>query len=104
MGAKRVKDGTFILDSGAFSKALGVKTKPHDDDDSDGGGSGRKKGVEDEYKVVEGEVRKLLSRRPKALGLLRSELVKLDKKGKGKLSREDVRFGLDEADIELSAR
>ena len=102
LGAKRAKDGSLLLDVASFSKALGFTTKKPQGGGDDDDREGQKKDVE--YEGVQVEVRKQLLRRPKALNVLRNEMEGMDKKKKGKLSREDVRYALDKADIDLGPK
>jgi len=99
LGARRAKDGILLLGVAAFVKALGFASKKFQ---GDGDFEERKKDAE--YEAVRTEVRKQLARRSQALSVLKGEFEGMDKKRKGKLSREDVRFALDKADIDLGPK
>jgi Ca2+-binding EF-hand superfamily protein len=103
LGAKRIRDGTLLLDFHAFCKALGVEAGEREK--GEGGGKGADKASKDrDWEGVSEELTRQLRRRPKALQALREALVQLDRKGKGRVSREDMRFALDQADLLLGSK
>lgn len=100
LGAKRGKGDILLLSCEAFAKALGVTKK----DDAAAATSSEGGAKEKAWLSVEEALGTLLKKRPKTLSVLCEALNQLDKKGKGIVSREDMRFALDEADVDLSPK
>jgi Ca2+-binding EF-hand superfamily protein len=95
LGAKRSQAGILLLEAGGFKKALGLEEKKKEE-------APPKPKPDADYEAASEDLQTQLKKRPRSLKELKEALSDLDKNKKGKVTREDMRFALDQADLELS--